>query len=278
MKLRRLLIVFLSFLLIAAGLYSGSVAWLESSGGRQAIEKQLSAAAGMPVHLAGAFDLSLLPVPRAEGTELVVTDAAGIDLVRSRAFSVDLALKPLLKRQFLVDRLELEWLTLGAPGGTRMALPSVAISGFEPGSETGLAVDLGWLGAVDGTFTWSPERAEVGLDLSWTAEGREPIDLSAVVAYFPDHARLEDLAASIGGQQLAGRGCLLTDNGPRLNLDLRAGVLDLEALAAAIPGGEGTAGALPLELNLRLSADEMRRGDLRAIDSVVELGDAPLCP
>ena len=278
MKVRRLLIVLLFFLLTAVALYFGSIAWLESSGGRQAIEKQLSAAAGMPVRLAGTFYLSLLPFPRAEGTELVVTDAAGIDLARSRAFSVDLALKPLLKRQFLVDRLELEWLTLGAPGGPRMALPSVAISGFEPGSETGLAVDLGGLGAVDGTFTWRPEQAEVGLDLTWATEGRDPIDLSAVVAYFTDHARFEDLAASIGGQQLAGRGCLLTDNGPRLNLDLQAGILDLEALVAAIPGGQGTAGGLPLELNLRLSADEMRRGDLRAIDSVLEIGDAPLCP
>lgn len=277
-KLRQILWLPLLIALLIAALYFAAIAWLESSGGREAIEKQLSVAAGMPVRLAGDFDLALLPAPGARGTELLISDPSGMVIAGSRTFRVDLALEPLLRRQFRVDRLQLEWLTLGAAGSTQFAIPSVAISGFEPGREAALAVELGWFGTIDGSFTWRPADAEVSLDLAWNTEGRDPIGLGGVVAYFADHAAFRDLDAMIGGQHLVGNGCVLVAGRPVLNLDLAAGILDLDALAAAMPGGDGGGAMLPLAINLRLVADEMVRGELRATGSVLVIGDPPDCP
>lgn len=278
MKRRLIISVPASLVLLAVAFYFAAIAWLESSGGREAIEKQLSAAAGIPVRLTGTFDLSLLPVPRAAGSELLLSDPSGNEVVRSRGFRVDLALKPLFQRQFRVDRLELDWLTLGAADGPRFSIPSVAVSGFEPGRATGLDVDLGFLGAVEGTFTWRPEASEVALDVHWGIEGRDPVELAGSVSYFSDYAAFSGMQAVIAGQELAGHGCLLLADRPVLNLDLHAGVLDLAALEAAVPGGQGGALSLPLDINLRLAADEVRRGEMRATGSLLEIGNPPICP
>ena len=54
-------------------------------------------------------------------------------------------------------------------------------------------------------------------------------------------------------------------------------VVDLAALEAAFPAGQGGAGALPFDLNLRLQAETLLRGDIRASDTVLEVGAPPDC-
>ena len=71
--------------------------------------------------------LSRLP-PGASGTDFRVLDAVtGGEVVRSRAYDLELELLPLLRRELRVQRLRLEWLVLGEAGGSRFALPSVAV-------------------------------------------------------------------------------------------------------------------------------------------------------
>ena len=70
----------------------------KSSGGRRLVEQTLSEAAGLPVRLGGDFDVHLLP-PGASGTDFRVLDAVtGGEVVRSRAYDLELELLPLLRR------------------------------------------------------------------------------------------------------------------------------------------------------------------------------------
>ena len=280
MKARRLIIALpLIVLLLAAGLYMAAQAWIESGDGKRALEQKLAAAAGMPVRLAGDLDIRFLPVPGVVGTDLQLFDpVSGEKVAGSRRYVLDLALMPLVRRQLLVERMELEWLALGAPGGARFALPSVAVSQFAVDRPAGLAVDLGFLGRIDGEFTWRPGPGEVDLDLAWQAEGRDAIALAGRVAYHPDRAYFDGVTAQIAGQSVSGEGCFLAGNPPVLNLDLVAGSLDLDALGEAIPGGQAGTPAIPIEVNLRLRAAELVRGGIRAVDTELEIGASPACP
>ena len=82
MKIRRLLLLVpLITLSVLAALYFAVDDWLESAGGRRALERTLSEQVGMPVHLNGDFNIKLLPSVGVSGTELVVSDpATGDDL------------------------------------------------------------------------------------------------------------------------------------------------------------------------------------------------------
>jgi len=79
-------------------------AWLESAGGRRAVERALADGIGMPVELAGEFSVMLWPAIGASGTQLVVGDGGqGAELMRSSDYAVSLALKPLLDGQLLIE-------------------------------------------------------------------------------------------------------------------------------------------------------------------------------
>ncbi|NNL03896.1 MAG: hypothetical protein HKO85_01315 [Xanthomonadales bacterium] len=259
--------------------YLGLNAWVESAGGKRALEKQLSAEAGVPVRLSGEFDVKFWPPVGASGTDLEILESeAGLVMAKSRAFEIRLALDALLKQQIRAERIRLEWLTLGAAGGARFAVPGIEVTGFEPGIPTGLLIDLGFLGNVNGTFTWRPESSSVDLDLGWAAPERDDIDLAGTVHYGAPSLHMTGLAARIAGQELTGEGCVLPD-GPVLNLLLAADSLDLEALADAVPGAQGaSSGGLPFEVNLRLEARTLQRGELLARETVIEVGAPPRCP
>lgn len=60
--LRNTLLVLCCLLILTPpAAYFGFDAWLESSGGREMLEKNLSGRAGMDISLEGEFDLMLLP-------------------------------------------------------------------------------------------------------------------------------------------------------------------------------------------------------------------------
>ena len=266
------------FLALVAGVL-GLNAWLDSAGGRATLERQLSAAAGVPVLLPDDFDVVLWPPVGASGSDLRVLDSVGGEVVaRSRSFSIELAPRPLINRELRAESVRLEWLALGPPGGASFAVPKIEISGFEPGRATGLQIDLGLLGEVSGFFSWFPRAARVDLDLRYSVPEHDDIDLVVSAGYGAESIGLDDLAVRIGGQRLSGQGCVLL-GGPELNLSLEAETLDLEALMNAVPSGPGTPSAgLPLEINLSLEAKTLYRGGVRAEDAVFELGAPPRCP
>lgn len=280
MKLRRVFLLLpLVLLLLLVVFYLAAEYWLESAGGRRAIETTLSETAGLPVRLDGDFDVMFLPRPGVRGTGLTVLDpATGEELATSQLFEAELALGPLLRKELEVNHLGLQKLVLGAGGGPRFAIPAFGISGFAPGRDTGVEIDLGWLGTVDGSFNWKPAQTGVVLDLTWAGEGRQPIELSGDLRYLPGLVRFDSFAAVIGGQAVGGQGCLLQLDRPSLNLELEAGDLDLDALLEGLPGGQGGAGMLPLDINLRLRAASLRRGEVLASDTTLEVGAPPRCP
>ena len=83
-------------------------AWLESSGGRQMLERNLSARTGMNVVLGGEFDLMLLPDIGVNGTNLVIESSPSAGpLARSAEYEISVALKPLLNGQVQIDWIRL---------------------------------------------------------------------------------------------------------------------------------------------------------------------------
>ena len=275
--LRRLL----AFALLTAALFVAAAfaldAWIESSGGRQVVERTLSDAVGLPVRLGGDFDVHLLP-PGASGTDFIVMDeTASVVNLRSRAYDLALELRPLLRREFRVDSLRLEWLVLGEPGAAQFALPSVEVSGFAIGQPTDIDVELGWLGSVAAVASWHPEDSRVAFELAWSAQERDDIELQGSLEYAPEGVYLPGLTLSAEGQRVWGSACFLTAAGPVLALDLEAGALDLDALEKVMPGGQGGSMPLPFDLALRLRADTLLRGSVEASGALLEVGPAPNC-
>jgi hypothetical protein len=257
--------------------YFGLQAWIESSGGRTAVEEQLSLAAGKRVRLGGEFDVVFLPVPGVRGTQLEITDPqSGQRVAHSRDYAAALSLPALAQKRLLVDHLEMTWLTFGPEGGQRLAIPRVTLSGFEPGSLSRFAVDLGPLGEIDGEFTWRPDSFNVDLALDGALEAVGPFALGGRFFYNAEGASFDGLELSVAGQELEGSGCYHAAGEAELNLDLRAARLDLDALEA-LAGGRAGGGRLPLVVNLRLHADEMVRGEVTAFDAVFEYGSAFAC-
>ena len=106
--------------------------WLESAGGRRAIEDVLSAQSGYPVSLAGEFEVVLLPVPGVSGTDLRVGGAPGEDVFATSArYGVSLDLRALLRREVNVNRLTLGDVRFGATDG--LLVPEIEITGFAMG-------------------------------------------------------------------------------------------------------------------------------------------------
>lgn len=84
-------------------------AWLSTGIGRGVLETRLSTAFGRPVRLDGEFDVGILPVPGASGTELKLFTRDGRWLaVEAGSFLARLALRPLLKGEVEVTALRLE--------------------------------------------------------------------------------------------------------------------------------------------------------------------------
>lgn len=251
-------------------------AWLESAGGRGALERVLSAQSGYPVTLAGDFEVVLLPAPGVSGTDLQVDDpGSGERLLSGGRYAVALALRPLLRRELLVDRLAVADIRFGAPDDpAAFRVAELEIAGFAIERPADFRVDLGPYGEAAGTFTWRPAAQGIDLDVEWGGFLVPRLSLDLRATYGAAGLWLDSIDALVDGQPLTGSGCYLAGE---LNLDLRAGRLDLDALDVVLPdtapGDDGPAAGI----RLRLAAYEVVRGDTVAREVVLNLGDDPDC-
>ena len=203
---RLLLFVPVLLVLLFAGAYLLAGAWLESRGGRQAIEQELSRRLGVPVNLLGDFSIALLPSVGVAGTELVIGEPGpASELGRSAEYAVELAVRPLLHGTLVVEsfqlaggRLYLERLPPGggataapegetAPPGlpdiasftirdfeivtaddNRFLLQEFALEGFVPGRPAPFHLAVADYGVLTGSLDWRAATSELVLSAAWS--------------------------------------------------------------------------------------------------------------
>lgn len=284
----RVLLMLTTLLLLPFALYWLADAWLESSGGRQLLEQELSARLGMRVRLGGEFDLMLLPDIGVSGTDLVIGREAGAEgssfFANSREFEVSVALRPLFNRQVIID-----WIRLT---GGRVYPDRYAPSGNDQGSSLTQLPEIRELVLRDFEFVLDQENEVVlrlkELQVSDFAEGRRAalfievedlVTLDGWLFWDLGQSRIEfgDLQVDLAGQQLSGNVCLLLQHPRSLDLDFSAGVFDLDALRKNLPEmGEG-GGDLPFDIRARLSVEELSSSGVIARGVVLNLGQDPDC-
>jgi hypothetical protein len=255
-------------------------AWLESAGGRGAIERVLSEQSGYAVSLEEEFEVVLLPAPGVDGTGLHVRDAdTGETVLRGGEYAVSLALRPLFERTLDVDRLTVGDIRFG-PGGdaaNAFRVNELTIVGFQAGRQAEFSLDLGPYGEAAGEFTWTPAASTLDLQVEWGGFLVPRLDLGFAGAYDPVGFWFDSIDLRVDGQALTGTGCYRFAEPGGLDLDLAADRLDLDALDIRLPGDGGGAGFDAIPLNLRLTLGTLLRGDTRAEGVVLHLGEDPLC-
>jgi hypothetical protein len=252
---RNLLLLAVALILLAAGGRWLAGAWLESSGGRGLLERELSRRVGLPVRLAGDFDLMLLPSVGVSGTRLVIgSERAGSAMFSASDYEVSVALYPLLRDEVLV-----EWVRLGGgvlhPDGmdTPLHIESLTISGFMVDRPTPFTLRVPDMGAAQGVFRWQSARQ---------------------MLEFPE------LSLDTAGGMLRGRGCIFFRSPLSLRFDLSAGFLDLDAARRSLPFAmpEGDDGLEDrADLRFRLAAAELHAGGAIAREAEFSLGGDPDC-
>lgn len=158
----------------------------------------------------------------------------------------------------------------------------------------------GVIGGVSAEFG----RSKLDIGLGWN-DPDQRVRLGSTIDWDPGYAEaiggyaIDEVELVLDEQRIGGSGCLLDGSPPRLNLDLVAAALDIDALAAlsekwAVPragpveaGDEGRAGAtpgetapdeLPVTLAVRLLIERATYGDAVATGARLNVGDAPECP
>jgi len=283
---KRLLLLVLLVLLLPLAAYWLADTWLESSGGRQLLEQNLSERIGMSVRLGGEFDLMLLPDIGVSGTALVLGGPGPeSEFARSEKFEMSIALQPLLDRRVLIDWIrlsgghvyperyageggssevagvrlpEIRELTvrdfqfeLPGEGASPLRVKELMVSGFAENRETLFKLEIEDLAVVEGRLRWDTSRS---------------------VIHFTNVNLL------LGEQALSGEGCLFLQNPRSLHFDLQAGALDLDMLRENLPvSGDASGGGLPLEVNARFTIDEVTSSGVIARGVVFSLGGEPAC-
>ena len=205
--IRRLLLFLpVLFVLLFAGAYLLAGAWLESRGGRQAIEQELSRRLGVPVNLQGDFSIALLPSVGVAGTDLVIGEpGTASELGRSAEYAVELAVRPLLHGTLVVEsfhlaggRLYLERLPpsgdaavdanseTAAPGlpdigsftirdfeivtagDSRLLLQEFTLEGFVSGRPAPFRLAVADYGVLAGSLDWREAASELVLSAAWS--------------------------------------------------------------------------------------------------------------
>lgn len=271
--------------------------WLESSGGRAMLERALGERAGMEVRLTGDFSLMLLPAVGVSGTGLQI-GKSGEEFATSREYEISVALKPLLDRQVVIEWIRMtggriapqRFASAGNNGAGRMdpgqidnkfSLPEInelifrdfeieledaalpeflihefSVNGFAADRETPFVLNVQDLLATRGRFLWDSSRSML---------------------------RLVSMQLEVAGQAVEGMGCLVTSPVPLLQLDLRAGKIDLDALQETLAGvkmptgGADEAGGKALDMRVRLSAKQVLANGIIASGVVLSFGEDPDC-
>jgi uncharacterized protein involved in outer membrane biogenesis len=287
---KRLLVLLFVVLLLPVAAYWIADSWLESSGGRQMLERALSERIGMNVRLAGEFDLMLLPAIGVSGTGLVIGGPGPeFEFARSEEFEISVALRPLLERKVLV-----EWIRMtggyiypdrySRTGGAaevdssaklllpeirelsirdfqiiwpgeeeaRLKVSAVTISEFAENRETPFLLEIEHLVTAEGMLRWDASRSLI---------------------------QFGNLQFDLAGQRVSGDGCLILQSPGALHLELQAGVFDLDAFQENLPamGGGESEGGLPMEIRARFTAEELRTQGANARAAVLSLGKEPAC-
>jgi hypothetical protein len=352
MRLRRLALILavgapLLFLLAWAAVN----AWLESSGGRQQLERELEDRLGMPVELGGSFDVMLLPSLGASGTGLVVGGSQGGEpFAVGDEYEITVALRPLFDRRILIESVRLKGgrviperyerragredadaetatdlpeieqfilegvdLRLGRSGGAPVRVRRLVFSEFAAGRRTGFELLLERIGRIHGWITVDPGGDRAELEAAWEAPDVGDVSLHGRFDFASRSGRVEtkltldgrtagmeagfrqdeggllfpDMAFDLGGQSVAGTGCLLFTDPPGLRLRLAADLLDADKLAALIPAAQGSGDAaswpsagqdLPFDLGLRLAVAEWRGQGAVLRDTLLTIGGPADCP
>jgi hypothetical protein len=202
---RLLLFAPVALVLLFAGAYLLLDFWLESAGGRRAVERALTERLGLPVTLQGEFDIMLLPSIGVSGTDLVLgPPGPASELGRSREYAVSLAVLPLLDGRLLIESVALSGGRIfparlppgdsAAPGGpASLQLPeirSLALRDFEivtagsdgrgvplqafeledfaAGHEAPFRLAVEGYGLLDGQLRWEGQRSALALDAAWS--------------------------------------------------------------------------------------------------------------
>lgn len=281
---RLLLFLPVLFVLLFAGAYLLAGAWLESRGGRQAIEQELSRRLGVPVNLEGEFSIALLPSVGVAGTELVIGEpGAASELGRSAEYAVELAVRPLLRGTLVIEsfhlaggRLYLERLPSGggadaeaaAPGlpdigsftirdfeivtagDSRLLLQEFTLEGFVPGRPAPFRLAVADYGELAGSLDWRAAASELVLSAAWSD-------------YLPGLLQLR-LQLRLGSGQTAAAGNLEADWSPPGAAADAPAVMRLATDYELRPGGIGFA-------DFRLDAGTQHATG----DGCLALGDTP---
>ncbi len=309
---RRWALVLLAVLVLSPVLiYLLANAWLESAGGRQALERELARRAGLPVRLLGEFDIMLLPSLGVEGTELVI-GGPGPDeeFVRSREYSVAVALSPLLQGELqiesihlaggqlrldnlppgreptaaepaapfelpAIEKFEASQLTIvrGDGQGQQFRIDEFRVEGFAERRDTMFRVGVAGFGRIGGLLRWDSANSLLTLDGTWSDAWPGDLKFEGQVDFGAGDGRV---AASWPAQPASPAEVLAFAAG----FEVQEANVRLQAIEASVGmqtmRGDGCLllGASPA-LQLELTADELDLDSLLEIPPLDAMSDTP---
>jgi hypothetical protein len=295
----------LALALAAAAFVVAANAWLESTGGRSTLERQLTQRAGFPVRLLGEFDIMLFPALGVQGTELAIGGpGTGEAFVHAREYAVALELRPLLAGDLRVESIHLahgalrpdrappsehavpgqavearrlpaigaftvsDFVVVGAgEPGYELAIDKFEVDGFEEGRETAFRLEASGFGRVVGSFRWDSADALLGLSGDWTGLLSDALAFSGELDFRSSggNVSIRWPSGPADPDQVLGLAADFTLGPEAVRLD---GV-ELSAGAQSV-GGEGCLqlGAAP-GLRLDLAADSLDLERLPELPSIV---------
>jgi uncharacterized protein involved in outer membrane biogenesis len=238
--LRRLLVAVIALVLLVAG---SAYAWLSSDQVRLTLEKQASAAIGLPVRIGSARAMLF---PRAGLTLSDVRVGAPAFLTLSRV-SVSSELLPLLSRRVEGAEIRIADTLLALPLPAALPLPGTGASRSAAASgSVGAPVSL------ISVHTIALDRVKV------RSLGRT-VEISATAGLEGDRLALSAFTASAGRTSLSASGTVTLGDAVAATLDATATQLDLDDLLALVhafgldgassPGRKGPVGSLALRLS-----------------------------
>jgi hypothetical protein len=299
--LRRLLLLLPLGLLILAGVsYFLLDAWLESSGGREALASALASRIGMPVELDQEFNIMLLPSIGVSGEGLRVggNPKAG-PFLSGGEYELAVALGPLLDRRMVIETARLKGAVvyperfereqrppqknveggIGVPEirqfvfedirivfpGRDIPLRKIAFTEFAPGSETPFSIESVGLGKIEGGLTWNPSTGMLDLGCTWS--GHE-LGVAEIEAEFSLTEYTGSMDATLSPEPGPGQ-IRLRSGFDYLPEGLILDGLILDAASQELGGSGCIRRGPPLSVNLDLRAESL---DLEPLEHFVPAG------